>query len=90
VHHEPEDIEVLTRQARQNSFVQDYGVDTAMVLSMFKDGNVLQTMLEHMYLEQMSLLRECDILHEGVGIQAQARLLWTLLHLPEEIRDMNT
>ena len=38
----------------------------------------------------MDELRQCDIPSEGIGIQAQAQLLWTLLNLPLEIEAMNT
>ena len=87
--HETSDLFKEIRQNRLASFEQDYGVDPASVLSMFKDGNVINRMLEHMYFDQMELLRQCDIVNEGQGIQAQARLLWTLLNLPKEIKELN-
>ena len=85
-----EDTQKLTRDAQLATFQATYGTDPGSVAAMFQDGNVLHSVLEHMYLDAMDELRQCDIPSEGIGIQAQAQLLWTLLNLPLEIEAMNT
>jgi len=78
------------REVRVQEFTATYGADPDSVQGLFRDGNVLAPLLQHMYLETMDELRETDLAKHGARIQGQAQLLWTLLNLPREIEKMNT
>jgi hypothetical protein len=55
---------------------------------MFRDAPAFHRLLEHMYLETMEELRECDIARDGQRIQGTAQVLYTLLSIPGEILEM--
>ena len=71
-----------------NRFRETYGVEPGTAAVLFHNNSALRTMLNHLYLETMDELRECDLPDAGARIQGQAQLLWTLLNIPEEVEKL--
>jgi len=74
-------------EAKVEEFKSFYGIDPGVAEVLFKDAT-LKNMLEHMYLDAMTCLRECDHNADGRHIQGQAQTLWTLLCIPKEIETL--
>jgi len=78
-------LDKAIKDAEIKGFEEKYGLDPAAVAAAFKDAPDFLTILQHMYLDAMDELRECDISHDGAYVQGQAQVLWTLLDLPNEV-----
>ena len=76
---------VVPKEFVEDEFKNTYGLDPGTAAVLFQANSHLKDMLNHLYLETMEELRECGA-DEFVGIQAQARLLWTLCCIPEEVK----
>lgn len=84
----PENILQNARDAVAENFVAKYGIDSNAANALYRDGNSLVPMLQHMYFEAMEELRECDLDKDGKRIQGQAQVLWTLLNIPKDLEEM--
>lgn len=84
-----ENIQRSVRQSLVEEFRAKYGVDHGTAEVLFRDPGPLPKMIQHMYLDTMEELRECDIEKDGKRIQGMAQLLWTMLNIPGEVQQIN-
>ena len=84
-----QDLDFSQREAKNQDFLDEYGIDPGSASVLFESGP-LKTMLEHMYYDAMEALRDCELASEGQGIQGQAKLLWTILEIPNKVNELKT
>jgi hypothetical protein len=78
----------LPGKTPEERFKDEYGIDPGSANVLFSSNTHLKEMLEFMYYDAMEALRECNLREDGDNLQGKAQTLWTLLNIPNEVKNL--